>query len=160
MIELLKCLSFFTDVNKENFYWNNQNTKLLLHLFQERKEKFKDPKVKKKPLWTEIANEFRKHNYACVTEDILDRKMKNMKKTYRIIKDNQKLSGQGRITWEYFETFENIFFDDKTMNIGPTLSSMQCTSQPVRKYTNIRNFSNAKYFEIFLCELENFQNLY
>jgi len=120
-----------------------------LHLFQERKEKFRDPKVKKKSLWTEIANEFRKHNYACVTEDILDRKMRNMKKTYRTIKDNQKLSGRGRITWEYFETFENIFFDDKTMNIGPTLSSMQCTSQPVRKYTNIRDFSNAKYFEIF-----------
>ncbi|XP_024879173.1 uncharacterized protein LOC112467275 [Temnothorax curvispinosus] len=39
-----------TDANKENFYWNNQNTKLLLHLYQERKEKFRDPKVKKKSL--------------------------------------------------------------------------------------------------------------
>jgi len=38
-----------------------------------------------------------------------------MKTTYRTIKDNQKLSGRGRITWEYFETFENIFFDDKTI---------------------------------------------
>jgi len=113
--QLLKCLFFFADVNKEHFYWNNQNTKLLLHLFQERKEKFRDLKVKKKSLWTEIANEFRKHNYACVTEDILDRKMRNMKKTYRTIKDNKKLSGRGRITWEYFETFENIFFDDKTI---------------------------------------------
>lgn len=123
---------FLTDVNKENFSWNNQNTKLLIHLYEERKEKFRDPKVKKKFLWAEIAKEFKKQNYTCVTEDILDRKMRNMKKTYRTIKDNQKLSGRGRITWEYFETFENIFLDDKTMNIESTLSSMQ--SQPVRKY--------------------------
>lgn len=79
-------------------------------------------------------NEFKKHNYINVTEDILGRKMSNMKKTYRIIKDNQKLSGRERITWEHFEIFENIFFDDKTMNIGPTLSSMQSIFQPVRKY--------------------------
>jgi len=46
---LLKCLFFsLADINKENFYWNNQNTKLLLHLFQERKEKFRDPKIKRK----------------------------------------------------------------------------------------------------------------
>lgn len=111
---------------------------MLLHLFQERKEKFRDPKVKKKSLCSEIMNEFKKHNYN-VTEDILDRKMRNMKKTYRTIKDNQKLSGRGRISWEYFEIFENIFFDDKTINIGPTLSSMQYTFQPVRKYLYMEN---------------------
>lgn len=104
-----------------------------MHLFQERKGRFRDPKVKKKSLWTEIVNEFRKYNYTNVTENILDRKMRNIKKTYRTIKNNQRLSGRGRITWEYYETFQNIFFDDKTMNIGPTLSSMQCTFKPVRK---------------------------
>ncbi|XP_024891590.1 uncharacterized protein LOC112467274 [Temnothorax curvispinosus] len=81
-----------------------------------------------------MVNEFRKHNYN-VTVDILDRKMRNMKKTYRTIKDNQKSSSRGRITWEFFETFENIFFDDKTMNIGPTLSSMQCIFQPNSEQT-------------------------
>lgn len=111
-------------MNKENFSWNNKNTTLLLHSYEERKERFRDPKVKKKCLWTEIANEFKKHNYLNMTEDILDRKMRNMKKTYRTIKDNQKLSGRGRITWDYFEIMENIFFDDKTINFGTTLSSI------------------------------------
>lgn len=126
----------FADANKENFYWNNENTKLLLHLFQERYEKFRDPKIKKKTLWTEMAVEFGKHNYKNVPEDILDRKMRNMKKTYRTIKDNQKLTGRGRITWEYFEIFENMFFDDKTINTGPTFSSMQLQPQ-VRKNINV-----------------------
>lgn len=106
-------------------------------MYQERKEQFRDPKVKKKSLWTEILNEFKKHNYTCVTEDMLDRKIRNMKKTYRTIKDNQKLSGRGRITWEYFEIFENIFIDDKTINFGSTLSSLQSTSQTVRKFSYI-----------------------
>lgn len=89
-------------------------------------------------MWTEIVNEFRRHNYINVTEDILDRKMRNMKKTYRTIKDNQKLSGRGRITWDYFEIFEDIFFEDKTINTGPTLSSMQRALQPlVSKFMNI-----------------------
>lgn len=61
-----------------------------------------------------------------VSEDVLDRKMRNMKKSYRTIKDNNKKSstGRGRVHWEYYDIFEDIFRNDATINHGPTLSSM------------------------------------
>lgn len=64
--------------------------------------------------------------YKNISEDYLDRKMRNMKKTYRTIKDNNKKTstGKGRISWEYFDVFEEIFQDDRTVNIGSSLSSL------------------------------------
>jgi len=61
-----------------------------------------------------------------VDEDALDRKMCNMKKSYRTIKDNNKKSstGRGRVHWEYYDIFEEIFRNDATINHRPTLSSM------------------------------------
>lgn len=107
--------------------WTVKSTKLLLELYKERKEKFRDPKIKKRNLWTEIIKEMDK-NYKHMTEDILDRKLCNLKKTFRIIKDNNRKNSTGRerITWEYYDIFEEIFLDDRTINFGPTISSMDC----------------------------------
>ncbi|KAK4887466.1 hypothetical protein RN001_003737 [Aquatica leii] len=55
-------------------------------------------------------NEFNEHDYTT--------------NVYGTIKDNNKRSGQGRVNWEYFETFERIFRDDKTINFGPTIDLM------------------------------------
>ena len=51
--------------------------------------------------------------------------MWNMKKTYRTIKDNNNktTTGRGRVNWKYFNAFENIFTEDKTINFVPTISS-------------------------------------
>lgn len=70
--------------------------------------------------------------------------MRNMKKTYRTIKDNQKLTGRGRITWEYFETFEDMFFYDKTINTGPTLSPMQLQPHVKKIYECRKYFCDIK----------------
>lgn len=82
--------------------WTKQATKLLLQKFFDRNTKFHDPKIKKKKLlWTEIVEEFKLHNYNII-EEILDRKMRNLKQSYKNIKDNNKKTntGHGRITWE------------------------------------------------------------
>jgi len=96
-----------------------------LQEYFERKEQFRDPKIRKKTLWNQICILMSKQGYN-VNEDILDRKMRNMKKSYRTIKDNNKKSstGRGRVHWEYFDIFEDIFRNDATINHGPTLSSM------------------------------------
>lgn len=111
---------------ESNKQWTVKDTKLLLELYKERKEKFRDPKIKKRNLWTEIINKMDKNGYKHLTEGVLDRKLRNLKKTYRTIKDNNRKSstGRGRITWEYFHIFEEIFSDDRTINFGPTISSM------------------------------------
>ena len=51
--------------------------------------------------------------------------MRNLKKTHQKIKDNKSATGRERISWEYYDTFEDIFYNDRTINFGPTLSS--CT---------------------------------
>ncbi|XP_024874052.1 ankyrin repeat, bromo and BTB domain-containing protein DDB_G0293800-like [Temnothorax curvispinosus] len=114
--------------------WTVKGTKLLLELYKERKEKFRDPKTKKRNLWTEIVNEMGKNGYKHLTEDILDRKLRNLKKTFRTIKDNNRKSstGQGRITWEYYDIFEEIFSDDRTINFGPTISSLDSATTAIQ----------------------------
>lgn len=99
----------------------------------------------------------KENGYANLNEDFLDRKMRNMKKSYKTIKDNNKKSstGRGRVSWEYFETFEEIFADDVTINCCSTLSSMQKdkeiianenTDDPeVTTLTHLSDFSNDSY---------------
>ncbi|XP_076666302.1 uncharacterized protein LOC143367918, partial [Andrena cerasifolii] len=101
-----------------------KTTRLLLQCYRERLLSFRNPTIKKKGLWTEIVDIFQKYGNT-VTVDILDRKMRNMKKTYRTIKgnNNKTTTGRGRVKWEYFNAFENIFTKDKTINFGPTISS-------------------------------------
>ncbi|KAJ8962275.1 hypothetical protein NQ318_018254 [Aromia moschata] len=113
-----------TDIyNKENavndkFTWTHSNTLLFLEEYEKRVEKFRNPKIKKRELWSEIANEMKKMGYA-VHPDILDKKMRNMRSTYTKIVDNNKTkikTGRGRIKWEYFDRFQQIFAVDKTVN--------------------------------------------
>ncbi|XP_044748747.1 trihelix transcription factor GTL1-like isoform X2 [Coccinella septempunctata] len=104
------------------FSWDKQTTQLLVERYMHLKDAFRDPKIKKKKLWDEIKQTFtsKGHN---VTEEILDRKWRNMKKTYTGIKDNIRKTGRGRIHWEYYNQFDEIYRDDKTVNLPRTLSS-------------------------------------
>lgn len=78
-------------------------------------------------MWAVIRQNFSKEGHLNVTDDILDRKFRNLKKTYMTIKDNNKKTstGRGRINWEYFDLFEEIFENDQTVNLGRTISSFQ-----------------------------------
>ncbi|XP_028128254.1 uncharacterized protein LOC114324587 [Diabrotica virgifera virgifera] len=111
-------------VEEENdkFSWNPRATKLLLSAYKEKKALFRDPKVKKKHLWEDIKNVFLNNGYY-VSEDILDKKFRNMKSHFKTVKNNAKKK-KGRISWEYFEDMNYIFEDDKTMKTDEVISSM------------------------------------
>jgi len=97
-----------------------------LEEYDKRKDKFRNPSIKKKKLlWNEIKHEFSKHNYT-LTNEILDKKFRNLKKTYLKIHDNNKKTstGKGTIKWEYYNAFSNIFYNDKTISTNHALSSM------------------------------------
>lgn len=100
------------------------------------------------------------NGYTDLNEDLLDRKMRNMKKSYKNIKDNNKKTstGRGRVSWEYFETFEDIFANDMTINCSSTLSSMQRDKEitanesiednhEVTTLTRLSHFSNRSLIE-------------
>lgn len=46
-----------------------------------------------------------------------------MKKTYTGIKDNIRKTGRGRIHWEYYHQFDEIYREDKTVNLPQTISA-------------------------------------
>lgn len=98
--------------------------------------------MKKKTVWAEIVKEFEIKGYN-VTEEILDRKMRNIKHTYKSIKDNNKKTstGRGRISWEWYDIMENIFKEDRTINIGPTLASMVSESAQINNVESITDVS-------------------
>jgi len=93
--------------------------------YEKRKDKFRTPTIKKKMLWAEIKTEFMKYNHVITTE-ALDKKFRNLKKTYLKIHDNNKKTstGRGTVTWEYYDAFCKIFDSDKAICMDNTLSSM------------------------------------
>lgn len=102
--------------------------RLLIEEYKVRKDKFRNPKITKKQLWNEIVQKFHEKGYKTVTRDQLNLKMRNLKKTYLMIKYNnnkKKTTGRGRVSWEYFEDFEDIFREDKTVNFTETVSSLR-----------------------------------
>ncbi|XP_076664781.1 uncharacterized protein LOC143367050 [Andrena cerasifolii] len=109
--------------DNNTFEWKKKNTHLLLDCYRKRLPEFRDPKYKKKELWKAIMKIFQNKGFYNVNVDILDRKMRNLKRTHKEIKDKNRQSGAGRISWEFYDIFENIFANDKTINFGPIIAS-------------------------------------
>lgn len=165
------------DASTNQFSWNTQLTKLLLEAYSERKRKFRDPKIKKKKLWHEIVETFKKHGYTNIDQDTLDRKLRNMKRSYKTIKENNAKSstGRGRVSWEYYDVMEEIFAEDKTINHGSTLestitnpeslniscqSSVECIANENHENNMMRNTNNVTSPSITpLSDISNLQNI-
>ena len=136
-----------------NFVWDRKLTKLLLHAYKQRCFRFRDPKIKKKLLWIEIVDVFRQHGVT-VDLDCLDRKMRNMRRTYRTIKDNNNQSGRGRVNWEYYDIFEDIFVQDRTINFGSTLSS-RTPLAPLNEANPSISVQSTQYIHIHYANLHS-----
>lgn len=123
---------------------------MLLQNYAENKKDFRDPKIKKKTVWEKIQQAFTSKDLN-VTTDMLDRKMRNLKHSFKLIKDNNKKSttGRGRIQWEWYEIMEDIFLEDRTINTGHTLSSLPPTSQESLSATETYNGNiNTEIMEV------------
>lgn len=103
----------------------------MLEEYRKRLSKFRNPKFKKKLLWDEIANIMKQNGYE-LGSDAVDKKMRNMKNTFRIILDNnnkKKSTGRGRMHWPYFNIFKDIFKEDKTFNIACVMSTTRSSTE-------------------------------
>lgn len=107
------------------FIWSHQNTLLLIDEYEKLSVKFRNPKIKKKVLWELIAAALQKKGYL-VTADQADRKMRNMKTTFKTICDNnnKKRTGRGKIPWPYYNRLLEIFKDDKTIHPQHLMASI------------------------------------
>ncbi|XP_054009683.1 uncharacterized protein LOC128893010 [Hylaeus anthracinus] len=111
-------------VPNESFTWTRSAIHLLLDEYLERKERFQSPLNLKKSLWNEIRKKFAEKDYI-ISEEQLDKKFRNLKKTYIKIYNNQRSTGGGAlVTWEYYDKFNKIFNADKLNDSDDTLSNM------------------------------------
>ncbi|XP_015037046.2 uncharacterized protein [Drosophila pseudoobscura] len=83
--------------------WNSNTTQLLLRMLLDRIQNFKNPMKKKREVWQSIVLEMAEHGYYDLTPEQLDRKFRNLKKTYEKIKRNNRFS-----KWEYFDKMDAI----------------------------------------------------
>lgn len=130
IILIFSIFVYYTDSAAHKFVWTVSNTKLLLELYKERLERFRNPKCKKKDLWTEILGEIQSIGYEGINEYQIDKKFRNLKKTYTTIRDTQKCKARkrGPVTWEYFDIFEEICENNQTVNYSDTINSFETTS--------------------------------
>ncbi|KAK4885737.1 hypothetical protein RN001_002008 [Aquatica leii] len=88
--------------------WTHESILLLLTLYEDHNEQFKSSKKRNKTIWNLIGQSMSQKGYP-FTGDNCDIKFRNLKKTYKRIKDNNNGSGRGAISWPYFKQFDELF---------------------------------------------------
>lgn len=84
-------------------HWEHNSIRLMLDLYLQNLEKFRNPKVKKKNVWVEIANAVGKSPDSC------DKKFRNLKQTYVRLLKKRNRNEVVVVKWPYFSVFEQIY---------------------------------------------------
>ncbi|XP_072929540.1 uncharacterized protein, partial [Epargyreus clarus] len=90
-------------IDDSDDHWDRESTGLMLNLYLQNIDKFRNPKIKKKNVWLDIATAVGKGAESC------DKKFRNLKMTYvRLLKKKNK-DGPATFKWPYFDVFEEIY---------------------------------------------------
>ncbi|XP_061103060.1 uncharacterized protein LOC133131677 isoform X1 [Conger conger] len=84
--------------------FNPRTTQLLIELTQQHWDQYK---INKTQFYQMLHGEFLAHGYNISAQKIR-KKWNNLLVTYKRTKDRTRLSGETRITWEYFEALDSI----------------------------------------------------
>ncbi|KAF5290747.1 hypothetical protein FQR65_LT20600 [Abscondita terminalis] len=103
--------------------WTHERILLLLAFYEDHIPEFKSSKKTNKAIWAAIAKQMNDNGYH-VTGEQCDIKFRNLKKTYKRIKDNNSSTGAGAISWPYFSNFDNIFGHSHDINPQSLVSNI------------------------------------
>ncbi|CAG9822226.1 unnamed protein product [Phaedon cochleariae] len=115
-----------TTFKQKSFKWSHKSTLALIEFRLQRENEFNRPICKKKKIWDNIAWEMEKLGYK-VTGDMCDTKYRNLLATYKVNRKKKEQSGEGAVTWEYFDKFES------------TLGSKASTAPPPETVGSVDN---------------------
>ncbi|KAI8039313.1 uncharacterized protein LOC128259129 [Drosophila gunungcola] len=102
-------MDFKTDERK----WNSANTQMLLSLYNERQAEFRDPKRKIKEVWGDMVEALQSEGMLDIDAVQLDRKFRNLKKTYYCIRNKHLAKGpQFHPNWQFYDQMSAILKDD------------------------------------------------
>lgn len=105
----------------ERFQWTSQTTQLLLEEIKNNFSSIHNKNYLQKKIWKKIANIFNKKGYL-ITDEQCSTKWKNLKQKYKAMKDKKKKTGQGKKSWEYYDTIDSFF------NISPEIEPSSVAS--------------------------------
>ncbi|KAH8356647.1 hypothetical protein KR084_006476, partial [Drosophila pseudotakahashii] len=128
--------------------WTTGVTKLLLALYFEKKEDFRNPKIKNKHVWRDIQQAIEGHGVTDLDPDKLDRKFRNLKKTYDNIKVKNRSTGQSASKWEFFSEMEAIFENDLAMNGARTLATNMTEEENEEQLLGYTEYLEGYYEEM------------
>ncbi|XP_023240502.1 trihelix transcription factor GTL1-like [Centruroides sculpturatus] len=115
--------------------WPTNAVKLLISLYKEHENKFSDICWPSKKVWSLISKTLQENNYL-VTGSQCDEKWRNLKKSYRKIKDGNKQTGQGRRQWEFFSMMDEILGQQPYIKPSATFESSSSTLQVLSMVEN------------------------
>ncbi|XP_046406253.1 uncharacterized protein LOC124171158 [Ischnura elegans] len=97
--------------------WDQRKILMMLEEYRERLGRFRDPKVRKAALWKEIALVFSRSGMTNITHDLLDRKFRNLKRTFIKVKQSKNATGRNAVNWPYYDLMTDLMANDETVNI-------------------------------------------
>ncbi|CAK1583341.1 unnamed protein product [Parnassius mnemosyne] len=87
-------------------HWDNSSIKIMLNLYLQNIEKFRNPKIRKKNLWVDISTAVGKGPDCC------NKKFRNLKQTYIRLLKKKIRDCTATVKWPYFNIFEEIYVVD------------------------------------------------
>lgn len=100
--------------------WSENDVKRLIAFYEDDLDKFRNPKIKKKDLWRNIANKMEGK-----TAESCDKKFRNLKQHYVFVKKKKKSTGRGAMRWPYYTALERLFQTDTNINPERELNIIQ-----------------------------------
>ncbi|PSN36180.1 hypothetical protein C0J52_12902 [Blattella germanica] len=95
----------------EKFVWSRPMVLTLIEEYKKVEHEFRDSNIKKKHIWRKIAQILTEKGYPNVTEDMCDKKWRNLKKTFKEIYIGQRGTPL-RTRWGFYNAVEEIFSKD------------------------------------------------
>ncbi|CAG4984458.1 unnamed protein product [Colias eurytheme] len=120
-------------------HWDHESTLGMLTLYLQNVDRFRNPKIRKKNVWIEIANEVGKGPDSC------DKKFRNLKQTYIRLLRKKNRNGVTAFKWPYFDIFEEIYSIDGEYQPEIQQKLRDCTSDRIVKV--LRNIGSTSKFE-------------
>ncbi|XP_015516762.1 uncharacterized protein LOC107222064 [Neodiprion lecontei] len=96
--------------SNDKFVWDRSMTLALIQEYKRFQQNFKDPSLKKKLIWKNMAACLHARGYTNVTDDACDKKWRNLKKTFKDIYTGQRRKNNGK--WAYYDVLEDVLGKD------------------------------------------------
>lgn len=128
-------------MDSEKIIWSREKTDLLISIYRDHIEEFRNPFKRQKYVWENVAYKMKINGYENVTGTICDRKWRNLKSTFKKIYYDIERTQESKCQWDFYNDLVVLFTKDYRKEMGVERKSR--TVQPVLEIDN--NLEINKY---------------